>query len=202
MAHLIDSHSVGFPGLVVMMLAFLLFFIALVAARGRSSGADAAPEKQRRSSTSIIGILVQMLGFVAVGIGPIRIALASGSPLAIGEGAAIAALMAFALGMFLAASRAMGRNWSLVARTRSDHDLVTWGPFAMVRHPIYVALFTYMLALALAFGHWRGLILGVPLFALGTWLRITQEEKLLRAQFGEAYDAYARRVKRFVPGVF
>ena len=45
------------------------------------------------------------------------------------------------------------------------------------------------------------LILGVPLYWIGTVLRIVEEEKLLRAQFGEAYDAYAARVKRFLPGI-
>jgi protein-S-isoprenylcysteine O-methyltransferase Ste14 len=42
----------------------------------------------------------------------------------------------------------------------------------------------------------------VPLYALGTWMRVAHEERLLRTQFGAAYDEYAARVKRFVPGVF
>ena len=43
---------------------------------------------------------------------------------------------------------------------------------------------------------------GVPIYALATWFRIRHEERLLREQFGADYDAYATRVKRFVPGVF
>ncbi len=46
------------------------------------------------------------------------------------------------------------------------------------------------------------LLIGVPLYALGTWLRIAEEERLLREMFGEDYDRYATRVRRFVPGVF
>jgi protein-S-isoprenylcysteine O-methyltransferase Ste14 len=38
-------------------------------------------------------------------------------------------------------------------------------------------------------------------FALGTWIRIREEERLLRAEFGAAYEDYAARVKRFVPGI-
>jgi protein-S-isoprenylcysteine O-methyltransferase Ste14 len=41
----------------------------------------------------------------------------------------------------------------------------------------------------------------VPLYWVGTVLRILEEEKLLRARFGDAYDAYAGRVKRFWPGI-
>jgi protein-S-isoprenylcysteine O-methyltransferase Ste14 len=114
---------------------------------------------------------------------------------------AVAVLMATVVWLFHMAARAMRRNWAVVAQTRSDHALVTWGPFAWVRNPIYVALFALQLAFAIGFGHWRALIPAIPLYWLGTWIRVAEEEKLLRAQFGAAYDAYARRVKRFVPGV-
>jgi protein-S-isoprenylcysteine O-methyltransferase Ste14 len=117
------------------------------------------------------------------------------------QAAIVLVLSAITCGLFFASKRAMGRNWSVVARTRSDHELVTWGPFAHVRHPIYSALFVWLMAMAVALGHYRGLILGVPLYWIGTVLRIVEEEKLLRAQFGEAYDAYAARVKRFLPGI-
>src|SRR3546814_1930029 len=54
------------------------------------------------------------------------------------QAAAVALLMATTVGLFVWASRTMGRNWSIVARTRADHRLVTTGPFAHVRseeHP-------------------------------------------------------------------
>ena len=95
----------------------------------------------------------------------------------------------------------MGRNWALVARTRQDGTLVQSGPFAYVRNPIYVALFFILLAIALASGHGHNLVVALPLFALGTWLRVTHEERVLRETFGAAFDAYAARVKRFVPAV-
>jgi protein-S-isoprenylcysteine O-methyltransferase Ste14 len=60
----------------------------------------------------------------------------------------------------------------------------------------------FLLALAVSFGHLRNLVVALPLFALGTALRVGEEERLLRARFGPAYDDYAARVKRFVPGLF
>jgi protein-S-isoprenylcysteine O-methyltransferase Ste14 len=45
------------------------------------------------------------------------------------------------------------------------------------------------------------LLLALPVYALGTWLRVRVEERLLRAMFAARYDDYAARVKRFVPGV-
>jgi protein-S-isoprenylcysteine O-methyltransferase Ste14 len=109
--------------------------------------------------------------------------------------------MAGAVLLFAAATRAMGDNWSLVARTRADHRLVTDGVFARLRHPIYLAMALFLLALAIALGHEANLIFAAPLFALGTWIRVHEEEKLLRAQFGDSYERYAASVKRFVPGL-
>ncbi|MBS0478095.1 MAG: isoprenylcysteine carboxylmethyltransferase family protein, partial [Proteobacteria bacterium] len=88
------------------------------------------------------------------------------------------------------------------AQTRSDHVLVQNGPFRWIRNPIYVALGLFMVAMAIAFGHWRNLMVAVPLYAVGTWMRVMREEALLRTQFGVAYDDYIARVKRFVPGLF
>ncbi len=192
---------VGMPGLYVMMAGFAIFFVALLLARLRGGGGGSGTVRQR-SSASVVGVLIQMIGFAAVGFGPVRPVLDPTSKHAILEAVAIGVLMLFTILTFFAASRAMGRNWSVVARTREDHELVTTGPVALIRHPIYTALFVFMLALAIAFGHWFGLIAGVPLYWIGTWIRITAEERMLRTQFGAAYDAYAARVKRFFPGIF
>ncbi|WP_204307347.1 methyltransferase family protein, partial [Enterobacter hormaechei] len=80
--------------------------------------------------------------------GPLALELGRPDARALGEAAAVAVLMAVTIGLFFAASRAMGRNWAIVARTRGDHELVTWGPFAWIRNPIYTALFVFMLAMA------------------------------------------------------
>ncbi len=96
----------------------------------------------------------------------------------------------------------MGANWSLVARTREDHRLVQTGPFALVRNPIYVALLGMICALAIALGHAVNLVLAIPLYLIGTLMRVSIEERLLREMFGQAFDDYARRVKRFIPLVW
>jgi len=193
---------VGLPGLAAIAAGFVVFLIALLAARLRASKVDQTVA-QKRSNRSLIGIVIQMIGVAIAGAaGPVRVALDPLSALALSEAVAVAMLMIATVGLFHWSSRTMGKNWSIVARTREDHQLVQTGPFAYVRHPIYVAIFLFMLALAIAYGHTRSLIVAIPIYALGTWLRIGHEERLLRAQFGGAYDAYAARVKRFVPGLF
>ncbi|HWI84691.1 MAG TPA: isoprenylcysteine carboxylmethyltransferase family protein [Sphingomonas sp.] len=119
----------------------------------------------------------------------------------LGQTVFVLLLVAVTCGLFAASGKAIGRNRSIVARTPSDHDLVTGAPFAYVRHPIYTGLFAWLLAMAGAFGHYRRLILNLPLYWLGAWLRVAEEEKLVRAHFDGDYDAYAARVKRFLPGI-
>jgi len=201
MVHRLPIDAVGLPGLAAIMLGFLLFFIALMAARRRAATGGAASISQKASITWL-WIAVQGFGIATVGFGPILVTLDPMSAKAIVEASVVLVLMLGAVGLFDASSRAMGRNWALVARTRSDHTLVETGPFAWMRNPIYVALTLFMIAMAIAFGHTRNLIVGAPIYLLGTWMRVAHEERLLRTQFGAAYEDYAARVKRFVPGVF
>jgi protein-S-isoprenylcysteine O-methyltransferase Ste14 len=145
---------------------------------------------------SLVGAIVQG---VAIGLTAIRV---QPGPAADWVNAAeVALLMAASVALFAWSARTMGRNWAIVARTRGEHELVTTGPFAFVRNPIYVAMFLFMLAVAMATRHEPALIATAPLFVIGTLIRTTIEERLLRTQFGPAYDAYAARVKRFIPGV-
>ena len=196
----VHPQPVGLPGLIAFMAGGLLFFASLGWTRLGMHRSESGPAAQK-SSLSRWGIFIQMLGFVAAGFGGILLALPATSPLAIGEAAAVAALMLLAVGLFVSAARAMGANWSIVARVREGHELVTAGIFARLRHPIYTAMGAFLVAMAIAFGHEAGLIVGLPLFALGTFIRVREEERLLRGQFGAAYDDYAARVKRFLPGL-
>lgn len=193
-----QPQPVGVPGLIAITAGGLAFFASVLATRFGSG--SAAPAK-RTAGLSTLGVLIQMLAFAAAGFGRIVVARPADSAAALLEGAAVALLMLAAVGLFWAASRAMGANWSVVARMREGHELVTQGIFARLRHPIYTGMATFLVALAIAFGHPASLIVAVPLFALGTGIRIHEEEALLRAEFGAAYEAYAARVKRFVPGL-
>ena len=191
---------VGLPGLLAIAVGFAVFFLSLFLARRRGVKAPKSADAQR-SNASIGWIILQGIGIGIAGFGPIDVTLDPFSATALAEGALVLALMLAAVWLFDASSRAMGKNWALVARTRSDGNLVETGPFALIRNPIYVALGCFMLAMATAYGHVANLIVALPVFALGTWMRVRHEEVVLRATF-PGYDAYAARVKRFVPGVF
>ena len=174
----------------------LLYGAAVLAARIESRGQR---DGGTRSRWSLGGILLQSLGILLAGIGHVDVSLRPDDPRSIIAGVLVALLLLNGAALFRWSSTTMGRNWSLVARTRDDHELVTTGPFALVRHPIYVSMLLFLLAMAIATGHYLQLLWAGPVFALGTWIRIREEERLLRAAFGEAFDAYARRTGAMFP---
>ena len=94
----------------------------------------------------------------------------------------------------------LGRNWSGTVTIKQGHELITSGPYAVVRHPIYTGLLLAFLGSAVALGEWRGVI-AFALAAGALWLKLRLEERWMRQQFGDAYSAYAARVAALVPFV-
>lgn len=192
-----DWHQpVGIPQLVAFALLLGAGAVALIRtfARSREIGGGG-----RRSGRSRLGIGLQAAGFALTGSGRIEVTLPWYSTDALVSTFVVALIGGTAVWLFTAAASEMGRNWSVVERTRVDHQLVRTGPFAIVRHPIYLAMWLYLFSLGVAFGHWLTLLLGLPFFLAGTLIRVREEEKLLRAQFGEDHARYVREVPAFIP---
>lgn len=189
-------HPISFLQFNVFWAIMAVGAVALILAFRRNREGDDAAVKSRTSSA---GIALQAVGFAAVGFGSARFILPWWATSSIVSTALVLLLGGSAIAIFIASTRAMGKNWSVVARMRSDHQLVRTGPFAVVRHPIYLAMLLYLLGFAVAFGHWAQLLIAVPIYCVGTIIRIREEEKLLRAQFGEDHARYVRAVPAFIP---
>jgi protein-S-isoprenylcysteine O-methyltransferase Ste14 len=95
----------------------------------------------------------------------------------------------------------LGRRFSGLVAIQPGHTLVTSGIYGIIRHPSYLGLLVNSLGWALAFRSGVGVLLTAltipPLIA-----RIRAEERLLRTQFGDEYDAYRSRTSRLVPGIY
>jgi len=98
--------------------------------------------------------------------------------------------------------RTLGKQWALAARLVEGHKLITVGPYAYVRNPIYTGMLGILIATGLAMEHWIALIAAIVFFAVGTVIRVRSEEKLLRGAFGEEFEEYARRVPAVLPGIY
>jgi protein-S-isoprenylcysteine O-methyltransferase Ste14 len=173
-------------------LVFFLFFLRSLSRRKSESGA----KLDRRSQ---LGIAIQAIGIGLAGLGQVKPILAPFSPAGLAGTAAVLALMCGAIGLFAASSSALGRNWSLVARMRNDHELIRIGPYARVRHPIYLGMLLFLFALAIGLGHWAQLILGLPFFLAGTAIRTRVEDGLLEQQFGDTFREYRDSTPGLIP---
>jgi len=91
----------------------------------------------------------------------------------------------------------LGSNWSRSVTIKQGHELITTGPYAVVRHPIYTGILTGFLGMAIAISQVRGFIVFV-LFFLAFWIKLRIEEQWMRSQFGEAYTSYAHQTAALV----
>jgi protein-S-isoprenylcysteine O-methyltransferase Ste14 len=165
----------------------------------RGSATQSNKRTAKRDVRSLLGILVQGLGIAVAFWGPVHFARPLFDCPVLISAAIVGALVLCALLLFRSARQALGDNWTVVAEVREGGSLVTSGPFAYVRNPIYFAMLLLTIATALGLGHLLNLVMAVPLFLAGTELRIMAEEGLLRERFGAEFDDYVRRVKRIIP---
>ena len=94
----------------------------------------------------------------------------------------------------------LGSNWSGVVTFKGGHELITKGPYAIVRHPIYTGILTMIIATVIVVGHVAAII-ALPFVFFGLWIKLRYEERLMLEKFPEGYAAYQRRVKRLIPFV-
>jgi len=95
----------------------------------------------------------------------------------------------------------LGNRFSGLVAIQPGHTLETSGIYSVIRHPSYLGLLISSLGWALAFRSGIGVLL-VALIIPPLVARIHAEEKLLREQFGDQYDAYCARTARLIPGLY
>src|SRR5262245_45584862 len=79
--------------------------------------------------------------------------------------------------------------------------LVTTGPFAWCRNPMYLGHIIFLVGLTLTL---RSVFAGVLTVAAAAWFqtRVLRDERRLYANFGQPYVDYTARVRRWIPGLF
>ncbi|MEZ5957532.1 MAG: isoprenylcysteine carboxylmethyltransferase family protein [Hyphomonadaceae bacterium] len=86
----------------------------------------------------------------------------------------------------------------LLPTSKTNNALVTNGVYALTRNPMYLAMTTLCLGGALWFGRPVMLLAPVLMFAVANWAFIPFEEAKMRRQFGAQFDAYCKRVRRWI----
>jgi len=79
----------------------------------------------------------------------------------------------------------------------AGHQLITAGPYALVRHPMYLGVMLAAWGSLLLYRTWA--VLGFSVIMLGLAVRARREERVLSDEFGEAWRAYSARVPAWLP---
>ena len=191
---------IAFWGLIGAMLAVRLYFAARVRRSGERLGADqAAIEREGRG----MYILRWVMFFLLIAL----LVLYAVNPAWMGWillpiwawlrwlGFVIAAA---GVGLLAWSELELGRFWSAQLQLRKGHRLVTSGPYASIRHPLYTGLFGFAVGISLLSAHWGFILLtGVIIFGFAN--RVPREEKMLIDQFGDEYRHYMHRTGMFWP---
>ena len=102
------------------------------------------------------------------------------------------------MGLFAWTHVVLERFWSPYLQLRPGHRLMTTGPYARIRHPMYSAIVGWMTSLGLVAAN------GIPfafaaLAALNFVLRSRGEEKMMLQEFGDEYRQYMKQTGRLLP---
>jgi protein-S-isoprenylcysteine O-methyltransferase Ste14 len=166
----------------------------------------AETEEAKRDPASYWGIWIQTVAIVMVWVfhrndlGPLLPMLSM--PQWVHAAILIAAILIaiFSFWLSIASIRTLGKQWTYVARVIEGHRLITEGPYNWVRNPIYLAMFGSLVSTGLVFSKWWAFFPAIVIFLIGTQIRISREEKLLSATFGQEWSDYTRRVPALFPG--
>jgi protein-S-isoprenylcysteine O-methyltransferase Ste14 len=151
--------------------------------------------------TAILSLLgpAQLARYIVAGLDQ-RYGWTGGFPLAAQMAALIVCVLGYALVVWAAASNTF---FSQIVRIQSErgHTVVTGGPYHYVRHPAYVGVMLYELAVPVLLASWWALLV-TGLSAILLILRTALEDRTLRAEL-TGYVDYARQVHhRLLPGIW
>ena len=112
------------------------------------------------------------------------------------------ALLVAGLGLRAWSMAILGTRYSRGLQVLKRQELVTAGPYRLIRHPGYAGSLLVWIGYALGAGSFAAVIL-ISLVLGGAYLyRISAEERMLRAALGAPYQMYQQRTWRLIPGLF
>jgi protein-S-isoprenylcysteine O-methyltransferase Ste14 len=185
---------------IVIATCWLLFFIvwAVLARVDRGRGGRSSPINAalRLLVVVLIALAIFFGNRLPVGDFARTTTLAAA---AIGAAAAGSALCVIGLAFAIWARVALGRHWGMPMTLRDTPELITSGPYAYVRHPIYTGLAAMMIGTTLVYPLgvlWCALMIPYMVFSA------RREERDMERLFPDVYPVYKQRSKMLVPFVF
>jgi protein-S-isoprenylcysteine O-methyltransferase Ste14 len=89
-------------------------------------------------------------------------------------------------------------QWSAQLQLKKGHHLVTTGPYAFVRHPLYLGMIGWAVSVSLLTANWLFVAL-CALSIVGVMKRVPKEERMMIEAFGDEYTEYMNHTGRYFP---
>jgi protein-S-isoprenylcysteine O-methyltransferase Ste14 len=102
------------------------------------------------------------------------------------------------LGLWTWTHVALGTLWSVPLQLRTQHRLVTTGPYSRIRHPMYTAILAWATSLGLVIVNWVPILYVASVVVIFV-ARVPHEEQMMLERFGDEYRDYMKRTGRFFP---
>jgi len=109
-----------------------------------------------------------------------------------------AVLLVFGVAIVVWAQLIFHKEHTTTDPTQTSLKLVTWGPYRFTRNPMYLGLFLIFIGFDGLLTFVWSLILLLPVLYYVNWIVIPIEEKQLKKTFGETYQNYGTRVRRWI----
>jgi len=182
-------------GLASLAYAIIAMFKSLLRPTGREEGGA-------RFALRAPVLLVATLLFVVAGALTWRPLPVEPSPwlrvalLAVGAPILLGGLALYLWGM-LGLGQMFGPSSGFGVRLHAEHRLISTGPYAYVRHPMYLGVIAAAIGSLLLYRTWAALAFAIIMF--GTMVRARREERVLAQEFGPQWEAYASQVPAWLP---
>jgi protein-S-isoprenylcysteine O-methyltransferase Ste14 len=107
----------------------------------------------------------------------------------------------FSLFYFRRIHKELDINWSPTLEIRKDHQLIKTGPYKKIRHPMYAQIWLWIFAQFFIVSNFVAGFSGLLVWALLYFVRIPEEEKMMKENFGREYENYIKETGRVIPKV-
>jgi protein-S-isoprenylcysteine O-methyltransferase len=96
----------------------------------------------------------------------------------------------------------LGRHFRTSVFVQTDHELVTSGPYRVLRHPSYTGALITMVGVGLAIGNWLSVIISVGCLLIAVAVRIRVEDRALAEHFGADFAGHKLRTWTILPFIW
>ncbi len=111
-------------------------------------------------------------------------------------------LLILGLGLRIWSIRVLGAFFTTTVKEVDNHQLVTSGPYATIRHPSYLGAYLAFVGNAVFLGAWKATLLALILMLIAYAMRIKIEENTLVGIFGDQYQQYQKQTRKLFPYIW